>query len=282
MKTHSNTAAVSALVRTHDYDRYLTARFAPAVFRDALMAVFAFSCELERIPALVSEPALGEIRLQWWRDILEDAFEQGMTGNPVADSLKDAIRVHQLSKPQIQGMIDARSADLDGGGFPDLEALRAYLYKTHGAVFALSAGVVDDSNARIGQTANQAGVAYGLTRVLLRLPFDAAGGRVMLPLSLLQAHGVAPEQILAGEEGEEIPAIVAALAQEARAALDESRAGLSSLPRHVQHVFAPLALVEPSLRALEKTGIRVLKDVTEVNPLARFFRVWRASRTGNA
>ena len=58
-------------VRAHNPDRYLTALMAPRRVRGSLMALYAFNAELARIPALVSEPALGEIRLQWWRDAVD-------------------------------------------------------------------------------------------------------------------------------------------------------------------------------------------------------------------
>lgn len=280
MDTHSSAEVVSSLVRTHDHDRYLTALFAPAESRTALMALFAFNCELDRIPWLVSEPALGEIRLQWWRDVLADTNKNTITGNPVADEVTVVVNDHKLARPMLQGMIDARSADLDGGGFADMQALRAYLYKTHGALFALSAKVLGHSGADVDRVANQAGLAFGLARTLVRLPFDAASGRVMMPLSLLHEHNVLPEQVLAGENSEAMRSLIAELVAQTRKSLDTARGQVAGLPRAARQAFAVLVLVEPMLRKLNKPGVRVLEDVTELNPLARFFRLGRASWLG--
>ena len=57
-----------------DYDRYLSALFAPACRREALFALIAFNHEIARIPEAVSEPMLGRIRLQWWREVLEAVY----------------------------------------------------------------------------------------------------------------------------------------------------------------------------------------------------------------
>src|ERR1041385_2992054 len=60
---------LAALCRRHDRDRYQTALFAPADRREALFALYAFNYEIARVREIVSEPMLGQIRLQWWREV---------------------------------------------------------------------------------------------------------------------------------------------------------------------------------------------------------------------
>ncbi len=264
-------------VRAHDPDRYLTALMAPRRVRKSLMALYAFNAELARIPNLVTEPALGEFRLQWWRDVLERMDGKTTLGAPLADDLGMAITDHDLPKPLLLGMIDARSADLDGGGFPDLQALKAYLYKSEGAAFALSARILAAANAGTGRAANAAALAYGLVKIMCALPRDAAAGRVMLPLSMLDAHDIQLEQLLAGKGGGELEPFLAELAGEARAARDEAFQQMAELDPVARRAFAPLALVESYLTVLESSNHRPLQDVADINPLVRFWKLWRAS-----
>ena len=63
----------AALVREADRDRYLATLFAPADRRGALFSLYAFDIEISRIRDLAREPMPGEIRLQWWREVLEGA-----------------------------------------------------------------------------------------------------------------------------------------------------------------------------------------------------------------
>src|ERR1700746_2498526 len=70
-------SAVAALVRRHDRDRFQTALFAPARQRNALFALYAFNYEIARGRETVREPMLGQIRLQWWRESIAAAFEDG-------------------------------------------------------------------------------------------------------------------------------------------------------------------------------------------------------------
>src|ERR671922_1960026 len=68
---------VAALVRRHDRDRFQTVLFAPAARREALFALYAFNYEIARVRESVTEPMLGQIRLQWWRESIAAAFDGG-------------------------------------------------------------------------------------------------------------------------------------------------------------------------------------------------------------
>ncbi|MDA7949010.1 MAG: squalene/phytoene synthase family protein [Hyphomicrobiaceae bacterium] len=270
----------AAQLRVYDPDRFLTARFAPKASRSALTILYAFNAELARVCDTVSEPALGEIRLQWWRDALEGTEGTAVTGAPLGDALARMVATLGLPIHLLLGMVDARSADLDDGGFADLQALKAYLYKTDGALFALSAHILGTASGQLAKTANTAGVAYGVARLLRFLPRDAAAGRIMLPLTMLQSHNVLPERILAGTECEGLRDLIVELSKEAEASLKEARGFLVGERKEVRGIFAPLALVGAYRRAVARPDRRPLHEVADINPLMRFLLLWRAARTG--
>ena len=88
-----------------------------------LLALAAFLAEIGRIPATVSEPMLGEIRLQWWRDTIAAVARGGISGHPVADAFGAAIRRHDLDLSLLHRVIDARGFDFTGDLYPDEAAL---------------------------------------------------------------------------------------------------------------------------------------------------------------
>src|ERR1700736_5526408 len=105
---------VAALVRRHDRDRYQTVLFAPAARREALFALYAFNHEIARVRERVTEPTLGRIRLEWWRETIAAAYEDGpVRGDVVVEALSDAIRGHGLTREHFDRLIDARERDLD-------------------------------------------------------------------------------------------------------------------------------------------------------------------------
>ncbi|HQP20762.1 MAG TPA: squalene/phytoene synthase family protein, partial [Phenylobacterium sp.] len=61
-----------ALIQRVDPDRWLSSRFIaePQARADAV-AVYAFDYELARAPKVATNPLIGEIRLTWWREVLD-------------------------------------------------------------------------------------------------------------------------------------------------------------------------------------------------------------------
>ncbi len=105
---------VAALVRRHDRDRFQTVLFAPAARREALFALYAFNYEIARVRESVTEPMLGQIRLQWWRENIAAAFEGGPARHhPVVEALTGSIRELPMTRDHFDRLINARETDLD-------------------------------------------------------------------------------------------------------------------------------------------------------------------------
>jgi len=104
---------VREAARRSEPDRYLAALLAPRAARADLIALAAFVGEVARIPLTGSEPMIGEIRLQWWRDALVNLLGGTATGSPIADTVGAAIRSRGLPEALFMSIIDARSRDLD-------------------------------------------------------------------------------------------------------------------------------------------------------------------------
>src|SRR5687768_243717 len=80
-------AHCETLVRAADKDRFLATLFAPAQHRSALFALYAFNSEIARVREVAREPLPGEIRLQWWSDVLAGSGRGEVEGHPVAAAL---------------------------------------------------------------------------------------------------------------------------------------------------------------------------------------------------
>ena len=277
--------AVRTIARDGDPDRYASALFARPPSRDHLFALYAFNVELARSAEQVSEAQLGEIRLEWWRDALDRACAGEPTAHPVADALGHAVRQCGLSRASLTDMIDARSFDVSVKIMPDTAALDDYLAKTAGALFKLASEITtagrqaEDPHA-MEPAIRAAGIAYGLTGLMRALPVHAVSGRVDVPADALLRHGTSPAQILAGETSKGLTELLAEFRETARAALNSATQHLAALPRETRTAFLPLALVNPYLSALLK--VDPLRQVAEINPLYRLWRLWTHRFRGSA
>jgi phytoene synthase len=268
---------VRAIARAGDPDRALSALFAPRDVRPDLFALYSLNVELARIAEQVSEPDLGAIKLQWWREAIDRATSGETTGHPVADAFGDVMRRRALPADRVASLIDARGFDIAPRIMPDRASLEAYLRDTAGMLFALSAAILGGGGGGVEPAAQAAGLAFGLTGLMRALPIHAASGRLYLPADVLRAHGASPEEVLTGKTTQGLREALAELRATARAASDEAEPHIAKLDASTRTAFLPLALVRPYLAALEKGGHDPLHDIAGINPLYRLWRLARAS-----
>lgn len=269
--------AVAQTVREGDRDRYWSALFAPRNVRTDLLALYAFNIEIARIPYLVSEPMVGQIRLQWWRDAIELSSASTRTAHPLADALARAIRRHRLPKDRLQMMVDARLFDLYREPMAGSAALHAYVRETAGSLFSLSCQILGGSGEKVEMAAEAAGLAYGLTALMRAVPLHAASGRLFLPLPSLQGAegGLNPQASDASLRRE-----LGGIANTAHDELRRFRALAGELDPSLRPAFLILALVEPLLARMSDPRFRPLTDVADLPPLYRFWRLWKAAASG--
>ena len=89
------------LVRDHDFERYAATLFMPPRARRPVLALYAFNTELRRIRDHVSQPLPGEIRLQWWRDLVDGDARGSVEANPIAAELMAAVANHDLPRNEL-------------------------------------------------------------------------------------------------------------------------------------------------------------------------------------
>jgi phytoene synthase len=262
-------------------DRYLAATLAPAELRYDLIALAAFAAEISRVPDLVREPLAGEIRLQWWRDALIGGSGDAAAGHPVAVAMRAAIARFALPTEIVERVIDAQADALHGERPIDERAMRKRLAASEGGVFRLAARICagdvadyDSSNREDdARTADLAGLAYGLSRGLLRArTYNAA--RLLIPHSLLsdsERDAVVDARV---------DAAVDAVSSMARSAHADVAVRMRQMSRRQRLAFLPLAMVRPNLRALQ----RELGDSAVVPgdalPIGRLLRIGWAHVSG--
>src|SRR5258705_5851694 len=135
-------AHCDALVRATDKDRYLASLFVPAAVRQHLNALYAFNSEIARVRDAAREVLPGEIRLQWWRDVLAGEGRGEVNANPVAAALLDTIAQCGLPREPLLGLIDAHGFDLYDEPMATVAELEAYGRDTEAALMTLGARIL--------------------------------------------------------------------------------------------------------------------------------------------
>ena len=143
-----------------DPDRYRAALFADKEDRMRLLTLYAFHAELAKVPEIVSEPMIGAIRYQWWRDAVEEIY----SGKPprkheVVTPLAKLVDECELPRFWLDQLIDGRERDLDPQPFADEAAMRDYCQNTSGILMKLAAACVGQDSSGLSEL----GEAWGLT-----------------------------------------------------------------------------------------------------------------------
>lgn len=181
-------------VRQGDRDRYLALLLAPADARPALGVLHAFKLEVAKTHAVVSEPMLGQIRLQWWRESLDGVFAGNPRRHAVLTPLAAAVERHALPRAAFDAIIDGHERDLDLAPFDDVAALEAYCDLVEGNLLALAMAVMGAMpTMERRELARAAGIGIGIAGLLRRMAPGRRSGPLPVPADIALAHGLDPE-----------------------------------------------------------------------------------------
>ena len=216
--------ACAAIVERGDPLRFRTAMLAPVGQRAALFALYAFNVEVSRAPWVTQEAMIAEMRLQWWRDVLEEIAEGGpVRRHEVATPLAEVVSPDQARL--LDALVAARRWDIYRDPFEDAADLERYIDQTSGHLMWVAASVLGQAEQ---DPVRHAGRAAGIGAWLRAIPALEAAGRVPL---------------LDGT-----PSGVADLAQSGLDALALARKGRASVARACAPALLPATAAEPALK----------------------------------
>jgi 15-cis-phytoene synthase len=266
-----------ALVRAEDRERFLATLFAPADHRSALFALYAFNLEIARMRAVAHGPAGGEIRLQWWSDVLTGQPHGSVEGHPVAAALVAAIASHGLARAPLQALIDARRFDLYDEPMRTLSDLNAYADAASGNLIRLSVQILNDgANPDLGELAHHAGLAYAITGLLQAFAVHARRGQLYIPLEALERHGAHRHDVPRLQASAGLRAALAEMRLIAREHLRQARRMQSAMEPGSVPAFLPVALAGPILARMERSDYDPFRPF-ELAAWRRQWLIWRAA-----
>jgi len=241
-------------VRRFDRDRFLTATFCPPDRRPDLLALYAFNIEIAGVREMVSEPLLGHIRIQWWRDALGGIYDGDPPPHQVAGPLSRAVRRHRLERDHFEKLLTTRAQDLENLQPPTMQALEAYADATSATITQLALRVLGAGAGAAPEAGRHVGIAWALTGLLRALPLHAAERRTYLPVAACRDAAIDVDALFDGAPQPGVARAVAGLAVAARRRLEAARALRRDCPRAAIPALLPAVLAGIYLDRLEKCG----------------------------
>jgi phytoene synthase len=272
---------LAALVRRHDRDRYQTALFAPADRREALFALYAFNYEIARVRESVTQPMLGQIRLQWWREVVDAAF----AGTPprqheVAAPLAAAIGTFGLSRAHFDRLIDTREHDLADEPSATLAALEDYAEGTSSRLLYLALEVLGATEPGTIAAAREVGIGYALAGLLRALPFHARTGRCYIPAEIAAHAGLDRADYANLRDSPGLRAATAEIAETGASHLHAARRYRREVPRSARAAMLPAVVADHFLARLHRAGRNPFAPELETPDTLQSWRLFAAALRG--
>jgi phytoene synthase len=267
----------AALVREADRDRFLATLFAPSEHRDALFSLYAFNVEIARVRDLAREPMPGEIRLQWWREVLSGERDGEAAAHPVASALRETLARYGFVATPLLELIDARTFDLYDEPMATIDDLELYGIQTQSPLFAMAAGILKVGCMPPELFTLDASVAYTLGGILRSIGLHAARRQLYVPMDVLERHQVKPADIFAERVSKPLLAALAEMRAIARRHLTAAQVKLKAVPPEILPAFLPIALVDPQLGRMGRPGYQPFA-FNQIAPWRRQWLLWRAAR----
>ncbi len=268
-------------LRAVDFDRYLSILLMPEDVRDDLATLMLFNAEVAAIRDRISEALPGEIRLQWWQDVISGERASEGEAHPLASRLLELIARRSMPVAPLTGMCEARVFDLYDDPMPDRSSYEGYAGETASALLQMSVFIVaPEASAGTATASGHAGVAQAVAGHLMMLPITQRRGQVFIPADLLAATGLDRSSLLDGKDSNRIDAAIRAFAGLGREHLAKARDAFSAVPSDARCAYLPVALAEPVFARAESLGSRCMETSPRPSQLRRQWRLWRAARSG--
>lgn len=189
-------AYCSDLIRKRDYEAYLVSHFWPREIRAHYIALRAFYVELASVQEAVSNPTIGRMRMQFWRDAIKGISDGRPPRHPIALAVHDACRHADIPTYHLKRIVDARDAELHTPTHLTVDSLTAHAESTASTFLYLLLSLLNlSASSTLSHAASHLGVAHGVTTLLRALPYHASQGRMVIPAEITARHGVNHEEV---------------------------------------------------------------------------------------
>ena len=271
-------AHCEALVRAADKDRFLATLFAPAEHRSALFALYAFNAEIARIREVARSPLPGEIRLQWWSDVVAGSGKDEVESHPVAAALLATRARYRLPPERLERLVETRRFDLYDDPVRSLAELEQYVAGTTSNLVGLAVHILCAGRERdVSVIAGHVGLAHAVAGLLKAFPVHAARGQLYVPLDILQRHGADRVDVTNGRATPQLRAALAELRIVAWHALAQARNLIAEVSSEVMPALLPVAPVGPTLARMDRSDYDPFVPI-EIMQWRRQWLIWRAAR----
>ncbi|XP_068585993.1 NADH dehydrogenase (ubiquinone) complex I, assembly factor 6 isoform X4 [Cebidichthys violaceus] len=269
------------LVRSRDYDGYVSSLLLPEEARRSSLALRAFNVELAQVKDSVSQKTIGLMRMQFWKAAVEEIYRDEPPNQPVSAELWRAVRKHYLTKRWLLRIITEREKDLDDRAYRNLQELETYSENTQSSLIYLLLECLGLKNVHADHAASHIGKAQGIVTCLRATPYHGSRRKVYLPMDVCMLHGASQEDFIRGSREQNVRDVVYDIASQAHVHLQHARSFSNNVPKAANLAFLQTVVLEDYLQRVRRADFDIfhpsLKNRNPLVPFQLYLRSWKKS-----
>ncbi|XP_053571194.1 NADH dehydrogenase (ubiquinone) complex I, assembly factor 6 isoform X3 [Bombina bombina] len=221
------------------------------------------------------------MRMQFWRDTVQEVYGDKPPHHPVALELSEAVQKHRLNKRWITRIIDAREKNLDDRAYRNLQELETYAENTQSSLLYLTLECLDVKDVHADHAASHIGKAQGIVTCLRAVPYHSSKRQVFLPVDICMLHGASQEDFIRGSQERIVKDVVFDIASQAHVHLEHARSFMKKVQEKAFPAFNTTVVLDSYLKRLREVDFNIfhpsLQRGNALLPWSLYFQSWRKS-----
>ena len=274
--------------RKFDRDRFLCSLFAPTSSLEDIHTILAFNIEISKSREMVSEGLLGEMRLQWWRDVILSIYSKDThfdTEHYLVSGLQSTIQRHQLESSLFLDLINARSRDMADDAPKNEADLISYSYGTTAILNRILIEIMCEPHESVSENlikiSNHAGIAWSIAGIIRASSVLSKYKRIYIPKSLMEKNGFTMYEFQSQKVTLGMKAAIGQLVLLARDEINQARkVSMDFNKRSYFPVLLQVSLADMYLSRIKYFDFDPFERKIEKGRLIRQLKLYIRARTG--
>ncbi|AIL65007.1 squalene synthase HpnD [Rickettsiales bacterium Ac37b] len=255
-------------VKNFDNDRYLCSLFTPSSqMREQLFIIYAFNIELNFIKHRVNDEMLAMIRLEWWRETIEDIYLNKIREHPIVKPLAEVINQLSLDKEILINRINAEEYSLGINSLRTMDNLYQYIEFSSLPIFKISLDILGNTNHKIKNIIKDLAIVWSIIDIIKSIKPHMLAKNILIPEEVMNKHGIAQYMILEPIYKENVKTLIAELVEIASIHLKQVYSVQNLVSRELYAVFLMATLSQSFIKRIKHIKYNIFDYTPQVNRL---------------
>lgn len=234
--------------------------------------------EIASIQDIVTQSQIGKMRIEWWKQAINDTFHGSPPNHPVALALANSLETARLSKSWFNRILNERADTMFMPAFSSIEALERYGENTNSVLIYLHLEALGIVDLKCDHAASHIGKAAAMATQLRAAPLHLSKSQLYLPTDIMNKHSIVTEDIIRKGTTKHFEEAIFELSTRANDQAITARTYQAEIPKEAVPALLNLVPAQYYLKQLERSHFDILDNRLSKKSLTLPFNIWKHAR----